>query len=101
MIGKTNATITSGGSSEDKLSYVVNDDTEYELTANDTQNWTSIRTYAFYHSTKLTSLVANNVTNIGSYAFQTCTGLTNISLPSVTSTSSSLFKGCTSLTTVN
>ena len=64
---------------------------------------TSIRRYAFYGCTSLTSVtIPSGVTSIGQYAFSDCTSLTNITIPSsVTRIDSYTFSGCTSLTSIN
>ena len=63
---------------------------------------TSIRSYAFYGRSGLTSItIPNSVTSIGDYAFYDCTGLTSVTIPnSVTSIGGSAFYGCSGLTSV-
>ena len=63
---------------------------------------TSIRDYAFYKCSSLTSVtIGSGVTSIGEYAFSGCTSLTSVTIPnSVTSIGDSAFSGCTSLTSI-
>ena len=63
---------------------------------------TTIREYAFYYCSDLTSLtIPNSVTSIGDYAFQYCSGLTSVTIPnSVTSIGNGAFSGCTGLTSM-
>ena len=63
---------------------------------------TSIRSFAFYKCSGLTSIVVpNSVTSIGDQAFNDCDGLTSVTIPSsVTSIGLQAFFGCTGLTSV-
>ena len=63
---------------------------------------TSIRNWAFYGCSSLTSItLPDSVTSIGRCAFYGCSGLTSITLPdSVTSIGDSAFYGCLSLTSI-
>ena len=62
-------------------------------------NIVSIAPYAFYQSTKLTSIaLPGSVTNIGQYAFTSCVNLTEVTLPnSVRVIDSYAFSDCTRL----
>ena len=64
---------------------------------------TSIRDYAFYGCSSLTSInIPKSVTWIGSSAFLECSSLTSINIPnSVTCSGSQIFWGCSSLTSIN
>ncbi len=63
---------------------------------------TSIRDWAFYGCTGLTSItIPNSVTSIGSNAFKGCTKVTSVTIPnSVTEICPSAFNGCTMLTSI-
>lgn len=63
---------------------------------------TSIKGYAFYGRSGLTSVtIPNSVTSISEYAFQRCPDLTSVIIPnSVTSIGEYAFDGCTSITSV-
>ena len=63
---------------------------------------TSIRSYAFYGCTSLTSVtIGDGVTSIGYRAFYNCTSLTSVTIgDGVTSIGDYAFHGCTSLTSV-
>ena len=63
---------------------------------------TSIRPYAFYYCSGLTSVtIGNNVTSIGDAAFGMCSGLTSVTIDnSVTSIGNSAFYRCSGLTSV-
>ena len=63
---------------------------------------TSIKDYAFYGCSGLTSVtIGNSVTSIGGSAFYCCSGLTSLTIPnSVTSIGGSAFYGCSGLTSV-
>ena len=66
-----------------------------------TYSVTSIRSYAFYNCSSLTSVtIGNSVTSIGSYAFYYCSGLTSITIPnSVTTIGKEAFFG-TNITSI-
>ena len=63
---------------------------------------TSIREYAFFRRSGLTSVtIPNGVTSIGKGAFYGCYGLTSVTIPdSVTSIGKEAFSGCSGLTSV-
>ena len=67
-----------------------------------TYSVTSIGNYAFYGSSRLTSItIPNSVTSIGDYAFAGCSGLTNVTIPnSVTSIGDDAFENCSGLTNI-
>ena len=62
----------------------------------------SIRDYAFYYCTSLTSVtLPDSVTSIGKWAFSRCTSLMDVTIPdSVIWIGESAFEYCTSLTSV-
>ena len=64
---------------------------------------TSIKWFAFYNCTNLTSVtIQSGVTSIDMEAFYKCENLTSVTIPnSVTSINSSAFSGCTSLKSIN
>ena len=84
---------SSGGSDIDKLI----DGSLTEITS----NATSIRNYAFYYFSNLTSANLPNATNIGYNAFDRCSNLKNANLPNATNISSNMFYNCNSLTSVD
>ena len=63
---------------------------------------TSIRQYAFYQYTSLTSVkIPKGVTRIGDYAFYNCTSLASITLPSgLINIGNSTFSYCTGLSSI-
>ena len=63
---------------------------------------TSIRNYAFYFCTKLTSIdLPNTLTSIGNSAFSICSSLTSIDMPdTLTSIGDNAFSGCNKLTSI-
>lgn len=65
------------------------------------ENMTSIRNYAFYNNTKLSSFVAEGVTTCGTYAFYGCAYVDTILMPNVTTISSYAINGCRFLKTVD
>ena len=86
---------------DNKIAQLV-DGTITEITAEDLKGITSIRDYAFYDCSKLTSItIPDSVTSIGDSAFSACRGLTSVTIPdSVTSIESSAFNDCGGLTSV-
>ena len=62
---------------------------------------TTIGSYAFYHCDSLTTINFPNVTTIDEYAFNNCYSLTTISFPKATTIGGSAFKSCPNLTTVS
>lgn len=73
-----------------------------EVTADMLDGATSIRNYAFYYCSSLTSIeIPNGVTSIGEMAFKDCSSLASVTIPnSVTSIGNSSFYNCTSLTII-
>ena len=63
---------------------------------------TSLGRSAFYNCSSLTSVtIPNSVTSIGDYTFYKCSGLTSVTIPnSVTSIGRSAFENCSGLTSV-
>ena len=63
---------------------------------------TSIRQYAFFGYSDLTSItIPNSVMSIGNEAFQGCSALTSVTIPnSVTSIGDGAFRGCSGLTSI-
>ena len=94
--------IKRGGGSSDGVDPSIIERTATNITADMLKGVTSIRDYAFYHCSSLTSIeIPNSVTSIGDSAFYICTSLTSIKIPnSVTSIMGYTFYGCTSLTSV-
>ena len=84
---------SSGGSDIDKLI----DGSLTEITS----NATSVRNYAFYYLSNLTSANFPNATNIGYNVFERCSNLKNANFPNATNISTSMFYYCSSLTSVN
>ena len=66
-----------------------------------TSNATSIRNYAFYYLSNLTSANFPNATNIGYNAFERCSNLKNANLHNATNISNNMFYYCSSLTSVD
>ena len=71
------------------------------LTSYTNDQVTSIRNYAFYSCTNLTTVSFPECTSIGGSAFNNCKSLTTVSFPACTSIGSSAFNNCNSLTTVS
>lgn len=73
-----------------------------ELTAEDLQGVTDIRSYGFYRAKELKQVtIPNSVTKINSYAFGGCSALTSIHIPkSVVQMHGYAFQGCSSLASV-
>lgn len=67
-----------------------------------TYSVTSIRSYAFYGCSGLTSItIPDSVTSIGYAAFYGCSGLTSVTIPnSVTTIGDYAFDGCNGLTSI-
>lgn len=86
---------------DNKIAQLV-DGTITEITAEDLKGITSIRDYAFYDCSKLTSItISDSVKRIGYYAFSACSGLTSVTIGNgVTSIGESVFSYCSSLTSV-
>lgn len=86
---------------DNKIAQLV-DGTITEITAEDLKGITSIRDYAFYDCSKLTSItIPDSVTSIGNYALYECSSLTSVTIPdSVTSIGNRAFFNCSSLTSV-
>ena len=63
---------------------------------------TSIRDYAFFNCSSLTSItIPEGVTSIGNYTFENCSSLTSITIPEgVTSIRIYTFENCSSLTSI-
>ena len=75
-----------GGDSNAAFKSLV-DGSIIEVTADMLQGVTSIRNYAFYYLSSLTSIeIPNSVTSIGNYAFANCQNLTSITIPSSVTT---------------
>ena len=96
--------ISFGGSYENPLNYAknlyVNDELVSDLVI--PENITSIKNYAFYKCSGLTSVTLhNNITSIGNYAFQDCDNIASIIIPdSVTSIGTGAFYSCNALSSV-
>lgn len=83
----------SGGSDLDKLI----DGSITEITS----NATSIRNYAFYYCSNLTSANFPNTTNIGNNVFYGCSNLISANFPNAKTIGSSMFYYCRKLTSIN
>lgn len=83
----------SGGSDIDKLI----DGSITEITS----NVTSIRDYAFYYMSNLTSANFPNATNIGNNVFYGCSNLISANFPKTKNIGASMFVYCRKLTSIN
>lgn len=95
--------ISFGGSFANPLYYAqnlyVNDEIVTDLVI--PENITSIKNYAFYKCSGLTSVTLHNVTSIGNYSFQDCDNIASIIIPdSVTSIGTGAFYSCNALSSV-
>ena len=90
------------GGTENKLPQLV-DGSITTITAEDLNNITEIRDYAFYQYSNLQSInIPDSVTSIGQSAFQGCSSLTTVAIGNgVTSIGSDAFNSCSSLTSIN
>ena len=89
--------VQTGGGGEDLLEQTLNN----TLISYTNSNVTTIKNYAFYQCSALTTISFPAATNIGNSAFQYCYSLTTASFPSVTSIGNNVFQYCSALTTVS
>ena len=87
--------LSSGGDTEQEDGLI-----DGTLTTYTNDRVTSIRTYAFYYCSALTSVNLPNATSIGDSAFYTCSNLASANLPQVTSIGTNEFRSCSKLTLV-
>jgi hypothetical protein len=64
-------------------------------------NATTVRLYAFFRLSSLTTVSLPNATDIGSSAFTSCTALTSVSLPKVKIINTYGFQKCSALISIN
>lgn len=73
--------VTGTYQAEDMLPYRISDKGSYSVIDN---SITSVKKYAFYYDSQLTSFSSTSLTTLSTYSFYRCDNLTTVNIPSVT-----------------